>query len=58
MEEIHVKFAGVEKAPNEQLSIIYIPDTRQVMLPGQRYRIVIEGLSYEESNPRKKKETR
>lgn len=52
MKEIHVRFAGIEKAPNEQLSIIYIPDNRHVLLPGQKYRIVIEGLSYEESKPK------
>jgi len=48
VKDIHVRFAGVEKAPDsEQLSIIYIPDNRQILLPGRRYRIVIEGLSFE-----------
>ncbi|GAI94170.1 unnamed protein product [marine sediment metagenome] len=48
MKDIHVRFAGIEKAPeSEQLSIIYIPDNRQILLPGRRYRIIIEGLSFE-----------
>lgn len=51
MKEIHVKFAGVEKAPDGQFSIIYIPDNRQLLLPGRKYKIVIEGLSYEENKP-------
>ena len=50
--EIHVRFAGVEKAPDGQFSIIYIPGNRQILLPGRRYRIVIEGLTYEESRKR------
>ena len=55
MKEIHVTFAGVEKAPDGEFSIIYIPDTRQVLLPGQRYKIVLDGLSYEESKPKEPK---
>ena len=51
MKDIHVAFAGVEKAPDGKFSIIYIPGNRQVLLPGRKYRIVIEGLSYEESKP-------
>jgi len=51
MKDIHVKFAGVEKAPDGQFSVIYIPDQRQVLNPGQRYRIVLDGLTYEESKP-------
>lgn len=49
MKEIHVKFSGIEKAPGDQFSIIYIPEQRQVLLPGQKYKIIIDGLSYEES---------
>ncbi|MBA7638829.1 hypothetical protein ES703_46485 [subsurface metagenome] len=52
MKEIHVTFAGIEKAPNDQFSIIYIPDNRQILLPGRRYKIVIDGLSYDESKPK------
>ncbi|MBA7637522.1 hypothetical protein ES703_45167 [subsurface metagenome] len=55
MKEIHVKFAGVEKAPGGQFSILYIPDQRQVLYPGRRYRIVLDGLTYEESKPTEKK---
>ena len=48
MKEIRVKFAGIEKAPDsEELSIIYIPDTTHVLRAGQRYRVIIEGLSFE-----------
>ena len=54
MKEIHVRFAGVEKAPDGQLSIIYIPENRQILLPGQRYKIVLDGLSYDESKPKNK----
>lgn len=52
VKEIHVMFAGIEKAPGEQFSIIYIPKTRQVLLPDQRYKIVLDGLSYDESKPK------
>ncbi|GAH65262.1 unnamed protein product [marine sediment metagenome] len=52
MKEIHVTFAGVEKAPDGQFSIIYIPGNRQILLPGKRYKIVIDGLSYDESKPK------
>lgn len=55
MKEIHVKFAGVEKAPDGQFSIIYIPENRQILLPGQRYRIVLDGLTYDESKPKEPK---
>lgn len=55
VKEIHVKFAGIEKAPGDQLSILYIPAQRQVLLPGQKYRIVLDGLSYEESKQTTKK---
>lgn len=53
MKEIRVKFAGIEKSKDGKLSIIYVPDTRQVLMPGKRYQITIEGLSYEEHAARK-----
>lgn len=53
MKDIHVKFAGIEKAPDGQFSINYIPDQRQVLNRGQTYRIVLDGLSYDESKPHK-----
>ncbi|GAJ19761.1 unnamed protein product [marine sediment metagenome] len=56
MKEIHVTFAGVEKSPDGQFSIIYIPENRQILLPGRRYQIVLDGLSYDESKPQEKKE--
>ncbi|GAJ05234.1 unnamed protein product [marine sediment metagenome] len=56
VERIHVKFAGVEKSPDGQFSIIYIPENRQILLPGQRYEIILDGLSYDESKPKEKKE--
>ena len=52
MKEIHVTFAGIEKAPGGQFSIIYIPENRQILLPSKRYKIVIDGLSYNESKPK------
>ncbi|GAI81459.1 unnamed protein product [marine sediment metagenome] len=52
MKDIHVKFAGVEKASDGQFSIIYIPDQHQILNPGQEYRIVLDGLTYEESKPK------
>jgi len=57
VKDIHVRFAGIEKAPDsEQLSIIYIPDNRQILLPGKRYRIIIEGLTYNESKGKQRSE--
>lgn len=57
MKEIRVRFAGIEKAPDsEELSIIYIPDNRQILEPGRRYRIIIEGLSFEKHGATKKSE--
>ncbi len=53
MKEIRVRFAGIEKSKDGELSIIYIPDTRQVLMPGKKYQIIIEGLSYEEHDTRK-----
>lgn len=53
---IRVRYAGMRKAPGGELEILYIPDQRQVLLPGQRYRIILEGLTYEKSNPRKKED--
>ena len=55
MKEIHVRFSGVEKAAGGQFSIIYTPANRQVLLPGRKYKIVLDGLSYEESKPKEKK---
>lgn len=52
MKDIHVKFAGIEKAPDGQFSIIYTPENRQILLPGQRYRIVLDGLTYDENKPK------
>ena len=49
MKDIHVQFAGVVKSQDGQFSIIYIPDQRQVLLPGIRYKIVLDGLTYAES---------
>lgn len=46
--QITVRFAGVEKAPGGKFSIIYIPDQRQVLEPGKRYRITLEDLTFEE----------
>ena len=56
MKEIHVKFAGIEKAPGGELSFIYIPGQPQVLHPGKKYRIILNGLSYEESKPRSPEE--
>ncbi len=54
MKDIHVRFANIEKAPDsEQLSIIYIPDNRQILLPGRRYRIILNGLTYQETDTTK-----
>ena len=54
MKEIHVRFAGVEKSPDGKFSIIYIPGTRQVLEPGKKYLIVLDGLTYDESKPKNK----
>ena len=54
MKEIHVTFAGIEKAPNGKFSIIYTPDERQILEPGRKYRIVLDGLTYDESKPENK----
>jgi len=50
--KIKVKFAGIDvsKPYNGALSIIYIPDQRQVLMPGQKYELVIEGLSFTEKD--------
>lgn len=40
------------KAPGGEFSISYKSDKRQVLLPGVRYNIVIEGLSYEQAPAR------
>lgn len=56
MKTITVRFAGIEKAPDGNLSIIYIPDQTQVLKAGQKYRIEIEGLSYEESVAKQRSE--
>jgi len=54
MKKVKVNFAGIEKSKDGKLSIIYIPDQTQVLHAGQKYRIVIEGLTYEESGSVKK----
>lgn len=55
VKEIRVRFAGIEKAPDsEELSIIYIPDTTQILQAGRRYRVIIEGLSFETHGATKK----
>lgn len=62
VKDIHVQFAGIEKAPGEPLSIIYTSGQRQVLLAGRKYRIVIDGLGYEGYDERseggKKKEVK
>ena len=55
MQEIKVKFAGIEKSKDGQLSILYIPNQTQVLVAGKKYQIVIEGLSYEEWGSGKKR---
>lgn len=47
MKTIKVQFAGIEKSPDGKFSIIYIPDNRQVLLPGCRYKIEITDLTFE-----------
>jgi len=54
--DISVRFAGIEKAPDGKFSILYVPDQRQVLEPGKRYRITLKDLTFEESNPRGVKE--
>jgi len=47
MKDIEVTFAGVESKPYDgTFTIIYIPDQRQILEPGQKYRIRIKGLSF------------
>jgi len=50
--DIRVRFDGMGKAPGGEFSISYKSDKRQVLLPGVRYNIVIEGLSYEQAPAR------
>ena len=52
MKDIHVKFAGLEPLPYDgSITIIYIPDQRQVLEPGRKYRIVIDGFTLAGSKP-------
>ncbi len=46
--EIRVRFAGIEKGPGGEFCIHYIPDETQVLKAGWRYKIVLEGLTYEQ----------
>ncbi len=55
MKTIKVQFAGIEKSPDGKFSIIYIPDNRQVLLPGCRYKIEITDLTFEHCNTGEKK---
>jgi len=48
MKVVKVNFAGIEKSKDGKLSIIYIPNQTQMLRAGQKYQIVIEGLTYEE----------
>lgn len=57
MKEIHVKFAGIEKAQDGKFSIIYIPNQRQVLMPGKKYHIIIDDLGYGKSEPKEVKPT-
>jgi len=52
VKEIHVRFAVIEKSPDGKFSIIYIPQTRQVLEPSRKYLIVLDGLTYDESKPK------
>lgn len=48
MKSIKVKFAGIEVAkPHEgNLTIYYIPDQTQTLMAGEKYKVIIEGLSF------------
>jgi hypothetical protein len=51
MKRVHVKFAGIDSEPYDgTLKIIYIPDQLQTLLPGQKYEIVIDGLTFAEKD--------
>lgn len=50
MKEIHVRFTRIEKASNGSFSVVYVPDKRRVLLPNVEHRIVVDGLTYEESS--------
>lgn len=55
MKEIHVKFAGIEQTPDGKFSIVYIPDQRQVLMPGKKYHIIIDDLGYGEGKAKEAK---
>lgn len=58
MKRIRVKFAGIvtNEPYDGTIKIIYIPDQRQVLMPGQKYEIEIEGLTFAEKDTGKKEE--
>lgn len=58
MKQIKVKFAGIvtDDPYDGALTILYTPDQRQVLMPGQKYEIVIEGLTFAEKDTGKKEE--
>ncbi len=55
VKRIKVQYAGIvtDQPYDGTLTILYIPDQRQVLMPGQKYEIVIEGLSFSEKDTRK-----
>jgi len=48
LKDVRVRFAGVEVAkPHEgNLTIYYIPDQTQTLIAGEKYKVIIEGLSF------------
>lgn len=55
LEEIHVQFITLERAPGGELSIVYVSKKQTVLEPGKRYRFVIDGITYAESGRDDKK---
>lgn len=54
MKVIKVRFDGIEKSPDGKFSIIYIPDSTHVLRAGVKYRIEVEGLTYDQSGEKTK----
>ena len=54
MKVIKVRFDGIEKSPDGKFSIIYTPDNTQVLRAGVKYRIEVEGLTYDQSGEKAK----
>lgn len=55
MEEIRVTYASIEMGEGGAFTIIYIPDQRQILEAGRRYKIIIDGLTYGTSGKAKAK---